>query len=318
MELEKINKLNNDLRTNIAKSIIGQKDAINLFMVSLLAEGHLLLEGMPGVAKTLLAQTFSASLNLKFNRIQFTPDLMPGDVIGTNIFNFKTSKFTLTKGPIFTEILLADEINRTPPKTQAALLQAMQERVVTIDGKAHPLSSGFMVIATQNPSEQHGTYPLPEAQLDRFLFKHVLTYPSQEEENEIVRRHSRGTVMPDLKALGVKAVGSLKTLEAIRKTIANIRLADEIVEYGVNIVRATREHPSLRTGASPRAASMLIHAARCLAPLEGRDYVIPDDIKVLTLPALRHRVSLAPSAEIDNISEDEILEQILGSVKAPK
>lgn len=318
MELGKINKLNNDLRANIGKSIIGQKDAIDLFMVSLLAEGHLLLEGMPGVAKTLLAQTFSASLNLKFNRIQFTPDLMPGDVLGTNIFNFKTSKFTLTKGPIFTEILLADEINRTPPKTQAALLQAMQERVVTIDGKAHGLSRGFMVIATQNPSEQHGTYPLPEAQLDRFLFKHVLNYPSKEEETEIVQRHSRGTVMPDLKALGVKTVANLKNLEDIRKTISGIRLAEEIVEYGVNIVRATREHPSLKTGASPRAASMLCHAARCLAPLEGRDYVIPDDIKVLTQPALRHRISLAPSAEIDNISEDEILEQILGSVKAPK
>ena len=180
------------------------------------------------------------------------------------------------------------------------------------------MSSGFMVIATQNPIEQHGTYPLPEAQLDRFLFKHVMTYPTHEEETEIVRRHSRGTVMPDLKALGIKAVSNLRQLEAIRKMVTEVRLADEIVEYGVNIIRATREHPSLKTGASPRASAMLIHGARCLATLEGRDYVVPDDIKVLVLPALRHRIGLAPSAEIDNISEDEILEQILESVTAPK
>ena len=318
MDLKKIKTLNDSLTANVQKSIVGQAQAIELFMISLLAEGHFLLEGMPGVAKTLLAQTFAASLSLDFKRIQFTPDLMPGDVLGTNIFNFKTSKFTLVKGPIFTEILLADEINRTPPKTQAALLQAMHERTVTIDGKSLILSPGFMVIATQNPIEQHGTYPLPEAQLDRFLFKQILYYPEAGEEVEIVKRHSRGTVMPDLKALGVKAVANLKQLEAIRKTVPQVKLSDEVIEYGVNIVRATRENPSLKAGASPRAAAMLIHAARCLATLQGREYVIPDDVKYLTLPTLRHRVILAPSAEIDNISEDEVLQQIVDSVEAPK
>lgn len=318
MELEKIKKLSDDLKANVGRSIIGQEEAVKLFLVSLLAEGHLLLEGMPGVAKTLMAQTFASSLSLQFNRIQFTPDLMPGDVIGTSIFNFQTSKFTLTKGPVFTEILLADEINRTPPKTQAALLQAMHERVVTIDGKTYPLSKGFMVIATQNPIEQHGTYPLPEAQLDRFLFKHIIPYPSLEEEQEIVARHTRGTVMPDLKTLGVKAVSNLKQLMAVRKSINEVKLADEIVDYCVRIVRATREHPSLKSGASPRAASMLIHAARALATLEGRAYVIPDDVKSLAFPALRHRVAMAPSAEIDNISEDQVMVQIMDTIEAPK
>ena len=287
-------------------------------LVSLLSEGHILLEGVPGTAKTLLAQSFAAALSLQFGRIQFTPDLMPGDVIGTNLFNFQTNQFSLTKGPIFTQLLLADEINRTPPKTQAALLQAMHERAVTIDGQTHDLGDGFMVIATQNPIEQQGTYPLPEAQLDRFLFKHVLDYPSREEERAIVQRHGHRTTMPRIDDFGVASIAAMDDLRAIREFVESIRLSDDNVEYIVDVIRATREHPSLDYGASPRAANMIASAARAYAAIQGRDYVIPDDIKFLSAPALRHRVVLAPGAEIEGLWADQVVEQILDQTAAPR
>ena len=287
-------------------------------LVSLLSEGHILLEGVPGTAKTLLAQSFAAALSLQFGRIQFTPDLMPGDVIGTNLFNFQTNQFSLTKGPIFTQLLLADEINRTPPKTQAALLQAMHERAVTIDGQTHDLGDGFMVIATQNPIEQQGTYPLPEAQLDRFLFKHVLDYPSREEERAIVQRHGHRTTMPRIEDFGVASIAAMEDLRAIREFVESIRLSDDNVEYIVDVIRATREHPSLDYGASPRAANMIASAARAYAAIQGRDYVIPDDIKFLSAPALRHRVVLAPGAEIEGLWADQVVEQILDQTAAPR
>lgn len=318
MDLDQIKLINDNIKAEVGKIIIGQDEALDLIMVSLLSEGHVLLEGVPGTAKTLLVKTIASTLNLKFGRIQFTPDLMPGDVLGTNLFNFQTNEFILTKGPIFTEFLLADEINRTPPKTQAALLQAMNERAVTIDGKTYDLGSGFMVIATQNPIEQQGTYPLPEAQLDRFLFKHILVYPSVEEEKKIVTHHGHKTGMASVEDFSVETVGTLDLLNEVRNYVENVKLSEENIDYVVNIVRATREHPSLQFGASPRSATMLARASRALAALEGRDYVIPDDIKYLALPTLRHRVSLAPGADIEGITTDQTISQIVEQTAAPR
>ncbi len=306
------------LRYNVKKVIVGQDDAVDLLLISLLSEGHILFEGVPGVAKTLLAQAFSASLDLKFGRIQFTPDLMPGDVLGTNIYRFETSEFVLTKGPIFTDLLLADEVNRTPPKTQAALLQAMHEREVTIDGTAHSLGDGFMVIATQNPIEQQGTYPLPEAQLDRFLFQHILDYPDRNEERRILGLHGHRATMPSVSEMGLRPVLNLESLQAMRQTIAGLQIADELLDYIVDLVRGTREHPSVRVGASPRCGTMIARASRACAALDGRDYVIPDDIKRIALPALRHRLVLSPAAEIEGIRAGDVVQQLLEQVKAPR
>lgn len=318
MDIEPIQTVCTRIREQVGKTVIGQDAALDLMVAALLSEGHVLLEGVPGTAKTLLAQSFAASVSLGFGRIQFTPDLMPGDVLGTNIFNFQTSGFVLTKGPIFTQILLADEVNRTPPKTQAALLQAMHEREVTIDGETHTLGENFMVIATQNPIEQQGTYPLPEAQLDRFLFKHVLDYPGRDEERAIVSRHGHRSVMPEIASFGIEAVADQATLAAFRQTIAQLRLSDDIIDYIVDVVRATREHESLEFGASPRSANMIATAARAFAAMSGRDYVIPDDVKFLALPALRHRIVLAPGAEIEGLQPDVIIRQILDQVPAPR
>ena len=317
MDLEAVAAINQRLKQQVKKTIVGQDAALDLMLVCLLSEGHIILEGVPGTAKTLLAQSFAAALSLEFGRIQFTPDLMPGDVIGTNLFNFQTNEFVLTKGPIFTQLLLADEINRTPPKTQAALLQAMQERSVTIDGRTHNLGDGFMVIATQNPIEQQGTYPLPEAQLDRFLFKHVLDYPTQEEERAIVVRHGHRTAMPRLDEFGLTPIADLQDLAKIRAFVEGIRLSEDMVGYIVDVVRATREHPSLQFGGSPRAANMLASAARTNAAINGRDYVIPDDVKSLAVAALRHRVILAPGAEIEGLSTDRVIQQVLEQTAVP-
>jgi len=306
------------LRYNVKKVIVGQDDAVDLLLISLLSEGHILFEGVPGVAKTLLAQAFSASLDLKFGRIQFTPDLMPGDVLGTNIYRFETNEFALTKGPIFTDLLLADEVNRTPPKTQAALLQAMHEREVTIDGTAYSLGDGFMVIATQNPIEQQGTYPLPEAQLDRFLFQHILEYPDRDEERRILGLHGHRATMPSVSEMDVHPVLNLESLQAMRRTIAGLQIADELLDYIVDLVRGTREHPAVRVGASPRCGTMIARASRASAALDGRDYVIPDDIKRIALPALRHRLVLSPSAEIEGIRAGDVVQQLLEQVKAPR
>ena len=243
---------------------------------------------------------------------------MPGDILGANIFNFQTSAFTLTRGPIFCELLLADEINRTPPKTQAALLEAMQERRVTLDGRAQPLSPRFTVVATQNPIEQQGTYPLPEAQLDRFLFKQTLPYPTESEERAIVARHGTRAGNPDPAAMGVGLIASASEIEAAVELVSTVRLTDEIVGYVVALVRATRESVDFETGASPRAGAMLALAARARAAMEGRDYVIPDDVKALVLPALRHRVILSPAAEIEGRAVDEILGGLVERIEAPR
>jgi MoxR-like ATPase len=306
------------IRSEVGKAVVGQDDVIDLMLTSLLVNGHILLEGVPGTAKTLLAQSFAASLSIKFGRIQFTPDLMPGDVLGTNLFNFQTNAFTLTKGPIFTELLLADEINRAPPKTQAALLQAMNERIVTIDGHDYPLGDDFMVIATQNPIEQQGTYPLPEAQLDRFLFKIVIPHPSRDEEREIVRRHGHRSAMPRIEDFGLHAVADSRTLAEVRDLVMRLHLSEELLDYIVDVIRGTREHASLDVGASTRAANMLASAARAYAALLGRDFVIPDDVKMLALPVLRHRVILSASAEIEGLSADRVVSEILDRTAAPR
>jgi MoxR-like ATPase len=318
MEPAAIRETTERLRAEVHKVVVGQDRALDLMLVALLSDGHVLLEGVPGTAKTLLARAFAAGLGIQFNRIQFTPDLMPGDVLGTNLFNFQTNQFTLTRGPIFTDVLVADEINRTPPKTQAALLQAMQERIVTIDGVTHPLPGGFLVLATQNPIEQEGTYPLPEAQLDRFLFKVGVGYPSRDEEREMVRVHGHRTASPPLSEFGITPVATLANVQEMRRVVAAIRLSDEIVDYVVDLVRATRGRPALLAGASPRAANMLATAARAQAAVQGRGYVIPDDVKSLALPVLRHRVVLAPGAEIDGMTADSAVAQVLEEVEAPR
>ena len=318
MDPDRIATLAEAIKSEIHKAVVAQEATLEVLLVGLLTDGHVLIEGVPGTAKTMIARCFSASLDLEFGRIQFTPDLMPGDVLGTNIFNFADSRFVLTKGPVFTQILLADEINRTPPKTQAALLQAMQERIVTIDGKDYPLSREFMVVATQNPIEQQGTYPLPEAQLDRFLFKHVVDYPTRDDERDIVLAHGSRTTLTSPEAFGIEAVVGAAELDAMRSFVEGIRLGDDLVDYVVDLVRASREHPGLSFGASPRAANMLASASRAYAALDGRDYVIPDDIKHLAPPTLRHRVVLSPGSEIEGLDADRIVAEIIEQTPVPK
>ncbi len=318
MELTAIRAATERLRAEVHKVVVGQDRALDLMLVALLSDGHVLVEGVPGVAKTLLARAFAAALGIGFGRIQFTPDLMPGDVLGTNLFNFQTNTFVLTKGPVFADVLVADEINRTPPKTQAALLQAMQERAVTIDGKTHPLPPAFMVIATQNPIEQEGTYPLPEAQLDRFLFKVDVSYPSRDEERLMVRVHGHRTATPPLAEFGIEPISRIEDVVAMRSAVAGIRLEEPIVDYVVDLVRATRGRPALLAGASPRAANMLATAARAHAAIQGRGFVIPDDVKALALPVLRHRVVLAPGAEVEGMTADAVIRRVVEEVEAPR
>ena len=318
MDVNEVKTIAERIRAEIAKAVVGQDGAVDLLLTALFAGGHVLLEGPPGTAKTLLAQSFAQAVGLDYGRIQFTPDLMPGDIIGSNLFNFQTSSFTLTRGPIFCELLLADEINRTPPKTQAALLEAMQERQITIDGEAHALSSRFTVVATQNPIEQQGTYPLPEAQLDRFLFKQVLDYPSLEQERAIVAAHGSRTGLMDPIALGVEVVADAAVIDAAVNTVADVRLTDEVIGYITGLVRATRTSADVETGASPRAGAMLAVAARARAALDGRDYVIPDDVKALAVPALRHRLVLSPAAEIEGRRVEQVLAGLVDQVAAPR
>jgi len=318
MNLDETRQLADAIRGEIAKAIVGQEETVEHLLIALVAQGHVLLEGPPGTAKTLLAQCFAAAAGLEFGRIQFTPDLLPGDILGSNLFNFQTSQFTLTRGPIFRELLLADEINRTPPKTQAALLEAMQERRVTLDGQTHPLSDQFMVVATQNPIESQGVYPLPEAQLDRFLFKLLVPYPSAEEEAAIVRRFGERSGPPRPAEFGVSTVADAKALAAAQAAVKQVTLADEIIGYTVALVRATRESRDIASGASPRAAVLLANAARARAALHGRDYVLPDDVKALAVATLRHRLLLSPAAEIEGRQVEELVAALVEQTEAPK
>lgn len=318
MTLDDVRNLAAAIRGEVAKAIIGQDQTVDHLLVALFAKGHVLLEGPPGTAKTFLAQSFAASLGLDFGRIQFTPDLLPGDILGSNLFNFQTSQFTLTRGPIFCELLLADEINRTPPKTQAALLEAMQERRVTLDGESHGLSDQFLVVATQNPIENQGVYPLPEAQLDRFLFKLLVSYPSEAEEAEIVTRYSDRQGPRRTADLGVAAVADGAMLEAASAAVGTVTMAREVTDYVVRLVRATRDNPDLSLGASPRAAVVLANAARARAALEGRDYAIPDDVKALSTAVLRHRLTLSPAAEIEGRDMEALVAELVETTEAPR
>jgi MoxR-like ATPase len=318
VNLDDVRALAASVKAEIAKGVVGQGEAVDLLLTALFCGGHVLLEGPPGAAKTFMAQCFARAVNLQFGRIQFTPDLMPGDIIGASLFDFQTSSFRLVQGPVFCELLLADEINRTPPKTQAALLEAMQERAVTVDGQRRPLGDRFTVVATQNPIEHQGTYPLPEAQLDRFLFKHVVGYPSEAEERAVVARHGVESHAMDPGTFGVAPVGGAADIGAAIAVVQTVRLTDEIIDYVVALVRGTRDTGELTVGASPRCSAMLARAARARAVLHGRDYVTPDDVKALALPTLRHRVILSPAAEIEGRTADEAVLAVIERTPAPR
>jgi len=317
MDAGEVGRVAQATRERIGRVVMGHDQTVTLMMAALLAEGHVLLEGVPGTAKTLLARTFASLLDLQFRRIQFTPDLMPADILGTNLFDMQKQQFVLQKGPVFTEQLLADEINRAPPKTQAALLEAMQERSVTLDGTTRALSPAFMVIATQNPVEQEGTYPLPEAQLDRFLFKLHIGYPARDQELEMVRVHG-GRRAPPAPAAPEPPVADRDWIVEARAAVAGVELREPVIAYIVDLVRATREHQSLLCGASPRSVNMLAHAARAMAALDGTGYVVPDHVKQLCGSLLAHRVILSPAAEIDGQTSRAIVQHIVEQTPAPR
>ena len=306
------------LRTEVAKAVVGQDSVITGLVIALLCRGHVLLEGVPGVAKTLLVRTVAAALDLSAKRLQFTPDLMPGDVTGSLVFDPRTGEFAFREGPVFTNLLLADEINRTPPKTQSSLLEVMEERQVSVEGTPRPLPEPFIVAATQNPVEYEGTYPLPEAQLDRFLIKLTVPLPGREEELGVLRAHHRGFDPRDLAAAGVRRVATAADLAAGRAAVARVGVADAVLAYIVDLCRATRISPSLELGASPRGATALLATAKAWAWLAGRDYVVPDDVKAVARATLRHRVRLRPEAELEGVSADAVLEAVLATVPTPR
>ncbi len=315
---EQLRKHMDMISSEIGKVIIGQQEAVMLLLVGLLARGHVLMEGVPGLGKTLLAKTLAHVLRAAFTRIQFTPDLMPADILGTYIFDLQKRVFRLRKGPIFTEILLADEINRTPPKTQAALLEAMEERQVSIDGKTFPLSEGFLVVATQNPIEQEGTYPLPEAQLDRFLMKIRLDYPATEDERAILGRYGKCETTHEGEGAGVNRVNEGDWIPKFRNEVHKVTMEEGIVGYVQTLLEHTRRSPHLYLGASPRGGIALLRTSQCLAAMSGRDFITPDDIKQMALPVLRHRIILRPEAEMDGLTPDRVLSQILEGIPVPR
>jgi MoxR-like ATPase len=306
------------VRGEIAKAVVGQDAVVTGLLIGLLCRGHVLLEGVPGVAKTLLVRSLAASLSLRDKRLQFTPDLMPGDVTGSLVYDARTAAFEFREGPVFTNLLLADEINRTPPKTQAALLEAMEERQVSVDGTPRPLPEPFLVAATQNPVEYEGTYPLPEAQLDRFLLKLAVPLPERDEEIGMLARHASGFNPRDLAAAGIRPVAGSADLNAASDQVQRVTLAPEVAGYIVDLCRATRSSAALRLGASPRGATALLATSRAIAWLAGRDYVTPDDVKSVARPTLRHRLQLRPEAELDGATPDRVLEGVLASVPVPR
>jgi len=315
--MEAITKVVTHGRTELAKIIVGQSDLIDGALIALLCGGHALIEGVPGLAKTLSVKTLARTLNAGFQRVQCTSDLMPADLLGTNVLNIATGTFTLHRGPMFTDLLLVDEINRMPPRTQAALLESMEERQVTIDGERHPLSETFTVLATQNPVEFEGTYPLHEAQLDRFLLKIKINYPTAEEEIAILEKHNGQSALVDSTQVQISSLES-EVLQRARRELRELKLEPSVIRYISDIARRTRNWPSVSLGASPRAAISLMLVAKALAALSDRDYVIPDDVKAAVLPALRHRLMLRPEAELEGFDTDRVLSDVLAAVEVPK
>ncbi|MBX3281919.1 MAG: MoxR family ATPase [Acidobacteria bacterium] len=306
------------IRSELAKTVVGQYAVIEQILIAMLAEGHALLEGVPGTAKTLTIKTLAQILGSQYSRIQFTPDLMPSDITGTNVFNMRTSEFNLRRGPIFTDILLADEINRTPPKTQAALLEAMEERQTTIDGEPYKLSPIFTVLATENPIEYEGTYPLPEAQLDRFLLKILIDYPAEAEEQEIVARWDAGFNSRRLEAVDIVPIEDPSALQQCRFEVRNMKAEAGVQKYIVDMTRRTRNHPAVSYGASPRASIALLLCSKALAAIRERDFPTPDDVRDVALPVLRHRLSLRAEAELDGATTDSVISDILTTLEVPR
>jgi MoxR-like ATPase len=309
------------VREEVAKVVVGQDGTVSGLVTALLVGGHVLLEGVPGVAKTLIAKALAGALDLEFTRVQFTPDLMPSDVLGQLIYaggaTGGAGEFHFREGPVFTNLLLADEINRTPPKTQAALLEAMEERQVTVEGQARALPDPFIVVATQNPVEYEGTYPLPEAQLDRFLLKLQVGYPTAEQEQEVLHRHDQGLDPHDIASV-IRPVATVADLAAARLLVDDVLVEPPVLAYLVSLARATRESPSLSLGVSPRGTAMLLHAAKAWAWLTGRPYVTPDEVKAMARPTLRHRVQLRPEVELEGVTADAVLDGILATVPVPR
>lgn len=306
------------IKSEMAKAVVGQSKVVDQMLTAVLANGHVLLEGVPGVAKTLMVRTLANTVDLTFRRIQFTPDLMPSDVIGTNVFDPQTTSFKLRTGPIFTNVLLADEINRTPPKTQAALLEAMEERQATIDGDRHVLPQPFLVFATQNPIEFEGTYPLPEAQQDRFLMKVLVDYAAPSEERVVLQKYHAGFRSQDLETTGMRAVVDQPTLTQMRDEVNQVQVEDKIFDYILSIVLATRNSHELQYGASPRAGLAMLSCAKAVAAMRGRAFVIPDDVKELTLPILRHRVMLRAEIDTQGVTVDEVITDLVNAQPVPR
>jgi len=306
------------IRDEVAKVVVGQDGVVSGLIAALLADGHVLLEGVPGVAKTLVVKTLAAAMSLDFARVQFTPDLMPSDVTGQSVFDQREGSFRFRAGPVFCNLLLADEINRTPPKTQAALLEAMEEHQVSLEGATRPLPEPFMVIATQNPVEYEGTYPLPEAQLDRFLFKLLVGYPTFEQEAEVLHRHHLGMDPHDVVGSGVRAVATAEDLLAARREVTGVVVEPPVIQYVTQLCRATRENPSVELGVSPRGAAALLHAAKAWAWLSGRPFVSPDEVKAVARPAMRHRILIRPELELEGTTADGLLDAVLAAVPAPR
>lgn len=318
MNAEQASELITAMQTEIGNAVIGQHAVIHQTLVALIAGGNVLIEGVPGLGKTLLVRALAQTFDGQFSRIQFTPDLMPADVTGHTMVDLKSNEFNLRRGPVFTNLLLADEINRAPAKTQSALLEVMQERQVTIEGHSYPVPLPFMTLATQNPLEQEGTYPLPEAQLDRFLLKVFIDYPDQAEESRMVSSVTNQQTGDQLNLSNVKAVASPETILALQQMAANVRADAQVIEYAVSLVRATRNWQGLSIGAGPRGSISLIRAARAEALIQQRDFITPDDVKAIALPVLRHRVSLAPEMELEGFSTDQILHAVMQSIDAPR